>query len=34
MGYVRVAERDSVDSTGLERLVFRLELDRAATTAP
>jgi ribosomal protein S18 acetylase RimI-like enzyme len=34
MGYVRVAERDSVDGTGLERLVFRLELDRAGTMAP
>jgi ribosomal protein S18 acetylase RimI-like enzyme len=34
MGYVRVAVRDSVDGTGLERLVFRLELDRAGTTVP
>jgi ribosomal protein S18 acetylase RimI-like enzyme len=34
MGYVRVAQRDSVDGTGLERLVFRLELDRAGTLAP
>jgi ribosomal protein S18 acetylase RimI-like enzyme len=34
MGYRRVAERDSVDSMGLERLAFRLELDRAGTTAP
>jgi len=33
MGYRRVAERDSVDGTGLERLAFRLELDRAGTTA-
>jgi ribosomal protein S18 acetylase RimI-like enzyme len=29
MGYRRVAERDSVDATGLERLAFRLDLDRA-----
>ncbi len=28
MGYRRVAERDSVDATGLDRLAFRLELDR------
>jgi hypothetical protein len=32
MGYERVAERDSVDGSGLERLAFRLELDRAGTT--
>jgi ribosomal protein S18 acetylase RimI-like enzyme len=29
MGYRRVPQRDSVDATGLERLAFRLELDRA-----
>jgi ribosomal protein S18 acetylase RimI-like enzyme len=34
MGYERVAARDSVDGTGLERLAFRLELDRAGTMAP
>jgi ribosomal protein S18 acetylase RimI-like enzyme len=34
MGYERVAERDSVDGSGLERLAFRLELDRAGTTPP
>lgn len=33
MGYRRVAERDSVDGAGLERLAFRLELDRAETVA-
>jgi ribosomal protein S18 acetylase RimI-like enzyme len=33
MGYRRVAERDSVDATGMERLAFRLELDRAGTIA-
>jgi ribosomal protein S18 acetylase RimI-like enzyme len=33
LGYRRVAERDSVEATGLERLAFRLELDRAGTTA-
>jgi len=33
MGYRRVAERDSVDGTGLERLAFRLELDRAGAVA-
>jgi ribosomal protein S18 acetylase RimI-like enzyme len=31
MGYERVAERDSVDGSGLERLAFRLELDRAGS---
>ncbi len=34
MGYRRVAERDSVDATGLERLAFRLELDRVGSAAP
>lgn len=33
MGYRRVAERDSVDATGLERLAFRLELDRVESAA-
>lgn len=33
MGYRRISERDSVDATGLERLAFRLELDRAGTVA-
>jgi ribosomal protein S18 acetylase RimI-like enzyme len=33
MGYRRAAERDSVDATGMERLAFRLELDRAGTMA-
>jgi ribosomal protein S18 acetylase RimI-like enzyme len=28
VGYRRLAERDSVDSTGLPRLAFRLDLDR------
>jgi ribosomal protein S18 acetylase RimI-like enzyme len=33
MGYRRVAERDSVDASGLDRLAYRLELDQAGTTA-
>ena len=28
LGYRRLAERDSVDATGLPRLAFRLDLDR------
>jgi ribosomal protein S18 acetylase RimI-like enzyme len=32
-GYSRRPERDSIDTTGGERLAFRLELDRAATIA-
>jgi hypothetical protein len=34
MGYRRVAQRDSVDATGLERLAFRLEFDRVGPAAP
>lgn len=31
LGYLRAAERDSVDDSGLARVVFRLELDRGSS---